>query len=169
MATRSREIVVDRLFDGQTQLTVAWLPRVSAAAVTRDLDAAKRERTLIRIDAGAGSICAIHGLLLRGSCVVSTDDSTARGRRLAKPVRDWIVDPRDGDRASGLVPGPASDSHAGQSRGSSTRVAVRCRRANGPWGVGVVVSRLPVADAYALAGLEPRAASDPALGLVADV
>jgi hypothetical protein len=59
------------------------------------------------------------------------------------------------------VPEPASDYHAGQYRRSITRVAVRCRLATGQWAAGVVVSSLPVADACALAGLDPGAATDP--------
>jgi hypothetical protein len=169
MATRYREIVVDRLFDGKTQLNVALLPLVSAAAVTLDLDAAKRERTLIRIDAGAGSISDINWLLMRGYFVVSKDYSTARARLLAQQVRDWIVDPRDGEREIGLIPGSASDYHAGQYQRSITRVAVRCRLANGQWDVGVVVSSLSVADACALAGLDASAATDPTLAVLAYV
>jgi Transposase DDE domain len=170
LATRSREIVVDRLFDGKTQLNVALLPLVSAAEVTLDLDEAKRERTLIRIDAGAGSISDINWLLMRGYFVVTKDYSTARASLLAGQVQDWVVDPRDGDRQVGLVPGPASDYHAGQYRRSITRVAVRCRLANGQWGVGVVISSLPVADACALAGLDATAvARDPTLALLAHV
>jgi hypothetical protein len=46
---------------------------------------------------------------------------------------------------------------------------VRCRLANGQWGVGVVVSSLPVADACALAGLEPTAAADPPTAALAAV
>jgi hypothetical protein len=170
LATRYREIVVDRLFDGKTQLNVAVLPLVSAAEVTLDLDEAKRVRTLIRIDAGAGSISDINWLLMRGYFVLSKDYSTARARLLAKQVQEWIVDPRDGERQVGLVPGPASDYHAGQYRRRITRVAVRCRLANGQWGVGVVVSSLPVADVCTLAGVDPAtAATDPTLALLAYV
>lgn len=170
MATRYREIVVDRLFDGKTQLNVALLPLVVDAETTLDLDEAKRERTLIRIDAGAGCISDINWLLMRGYFVVSKDYSTARARLLAGQVQDWAVDPRDAQRQVGLVPGAATDYHAGQFRRSITRVAVRCRLANGQWGVGVVVSSLPVADACALAGLDATAvASDPTLGLLAYV
>jgi hypothetical protein len=152
MATRYREIVVDRLFDGQTQLITALLPLMVAAEATLDLDEAQRERTLIRIDAGAGSISDSTWVLMRGSFVVSKDDSTTRARHLAAQVHDWVADPRDGAREVGLIPVPASDYHAGQYRRSITRVAVRCRLANGQWGVGVVISSLPVADACALAG-----------------
>jgi hypothetical protein len=170
MATRYREIVVERLYDGKTQLNVAVLPLVSAAEVTLDLDEAKRERTLIRIDAGAGSISDINWLLMRGYFVLTKDYSTARARVLVKQVQDWVVDPRDAQREVGLVPGPAADYHAGQYRRSITRVAVRCRLANGQWGVGVVVSSLPVAGACALAGLDATAAtSDPTLAMLAYV
>jgi hypothetical protein len=170
LATRYREIVVDHLFDGTTQLNVALLPLVSAAEVTLDLDEAKRERTLIRIDAGAGSISDINWLLMRGYFVVAKDYSTARARLLAKQVTDWVVDPQDSERQVGLVPGPASDYHAGPYQRCITRVAVRCRLANGQWGVGVVVSSLPLADACALAGLDATAAAaDPTLALLAYV
>ena len=170
MATRSREIVVDRLFDGKTQLNVALLPLVSAAEATLELDEAKRQRTLVRIDAGAGSISDINWLLMRGYFVVTKDYSTARARLLAAQVGDWVVDPRDAERQVGLIPGPASDYHAGQYRRSITRIAVRCRLANGQWGVGVVISSLPLADACVLAGLDATAAtSDPTLALLAYV
>jgi hypothetical protein len=170
MATRYREIVVDRLFDGKTQLNVALHPLVVAAEATLDLDVAKRERTLIRIDAGAGSISDINWLLMRGYFVVTKDYSTARARLLAGQVQDWVVDPRDAERQVGLVPGPACDYHAGPYRRSITRIAVRCRLANGQWGVGVVVSSLPLADACVLAGLDATAAtSDPTLALLAYV
>jgi hypothetical protein len=114
MATRYREIVVDRLCDGKTPLNTALLPLVTAAEATLDLDEAKRQRALIRIDAGAGSISDINGLLMRGYFVVTKDDSTVRARLLAAQVTDGVVDPRDGERQVGLVPGPATDSHAGQ-------------------------------------------------------
>jgi DDE family transposase len=169
LATRYREIVIDRLFDGKTQLNTALLPLVSAAEATLQLDAAKRERTLIRLDAGAGSISDINWLLMRGYYVVTKDYSTARARLLAAQVTDWVVDPRDRERQVGLVPIAATDYHAGQYRRTITRVAVRCRLANGAWGVGVVVCSLPAADACALAGLEPTAAPDPTLAALAYV
>jgi hypothetical protein len=170
MATRYREIVVDRLFDGKTQLNTALLPLIVAAEATLDLEEPKRERTLIRIDAGAGSISDINWLLMRGYFVVTKDYSTARARLLAAQVTDWVGDPREAQRQVALVPVPATDYHAGQYRRSITRVAVRCRLANGTWGVGVVVSSLSLADACALAGLDPTAAAtDPTMAALAYV
>jgi hypothetical protein len=160
LATRYREIVVDRLFDGKTQLITALLPLVSAAEQTLELDAAKRQRTLIRIDAGAGSVADINWLLFRDYHVLAKDYSTKRAARLAAQVTDWIVDPCDPERQVGLVPIPADDYHAGQHRRTVTRVAVRCRLANGRWGVGVVICTLPPADALRLAGQDPSQAAD---------
>ncbi len=67
---------------------------------------------------------------MRGYFVVTKDYSTARARLLAAQVTDWVVDPRDPERQVGLVPGPASDYHAGQYRRTITRIAVRCRLAH---------------------------------------
>jgi hypothetical protein len=45
LATEYEEIVVERLFDGKTQLTAAMQPLVSAAEETLDLDQEKRHLT----------------------------------------------------------------------------------------------------------------------------
>ena len=109
LATRYHEIVVDRLFDGKTQLNVRPCSRWSLAAEqTLELDEAQRQRTLVRIDAGAGSISDSNWLLFRGYHVLAKDYSTKRATLLAAQVTDWIVDPRDSARQIGLVPVPAS-------------------------------------------------------------
>ncbi len=160
LATRSHEIVVDRLFDGKTQLVTALLPLVAAAERTLVLDAAKRQRTLIRVDAGAGSVADINWLLFRGYHVLAKDYSSKRATLLADQITDWIVDPRDPQRQVGLVPVPADDYHAGQHRRTVTRVAVRCRLANGQWGVGVVICTLPPAEVLTLTGQDTALAAD---------
>ncbi len=161
LATRYHEIVVDRLFDGKTQLITALLPLVLAAEKTLELEEAKRERTLIRVDAGAGSVADINWLLFRGYHVLAKDYSTTRAAKLAAQVTDWIVDPSDPERQIGVVPVPADDYHAGPHRRTITRVAVRCRLAHGQWGVGIVICTLPPADALRLADLDPARARDP--------
>ena len=169
LATRYHEIVVDRLFDGKTQLITALLPLVVAAEATLELDAAKRARTLLRIDAGAGSVADINWLLFRGYHVLAKDYSTKRARVLAAQVSDWIVDPRDPERQVGLVPVPATNYHAGHYRRSITRVAVRCRLANGQWGVGVVICTLPPAAVLTLTGQDPALAVDRTCSMLAYV
>jgi hypothetical protein len=52
LATRYEEVVVDRLFDGKTQLTTALQPLMQAAEQILGVDERKRERTLVRINAG---------------------------------------------------------------------------------------------------------------------
>ncbi len=46
---------------------------MAAAEQTLELEAAKRERTLIRIDAGAGSVADINWLLFQGYQVLAKD------------------------------------------------------------------------------------------------
>src|SRR5947209_11504091 len=55
LASRYGEIVVDRLFDGKTQLTRALQPLILAAEATLQLDEDQRRRTIVRMDAGGGS------------------------------------------------------------------------------------------------------------------
>jgi hypothetical protein len=161
LATLSHEVGADRLFDGKTQLSTALLPLVLAAEETLELDAAKRERTLVRSDAGAGSVSDINWLLFRGYQVVAKDDSTKRAAHLAEQVTDGIPDPHDSERQLGMVLVPADDDHAGQYQRRITRVAVRCRLANAQWGVGVVICPLPPAEALRLVGQDPALADDP--------
>lgn len=152
LATRYHEVVVDRLFSGTTQLNTAVLPLVLAAERTLALDEARRQRTLIRLDAGGGSVAAINWLLARGYHVLAKDYSTKRAQLLADSVTEWIADPRQPERQAGLVTTPAECYHAGRYQRTITRVAVRCRKANGQWGVGVVLSTLATAEALALLG-----------------
>ena len=67
LATLYEEVVVDRLFAGNVQLVKALQPLVEAAETTLQLDATKRARTIIRLDAGGGTL----------------DDQLAAGSRLS--------------------------------------------------------------------------------------
>ncbi len=66
LSTRYEEVVTDRLFDGKTQLTKALQPLMQAAEQTLELDERQRERTLVRVDAGGGSVDDVNWLLARG-------------------------------------------------------------------------------------------------------
>src|SRR5205823_13518573 len=65
LASRYGEIVVDRLFDGKTQLTGALQPLILAAEATLQLDEDKRRRSIVRVDAGGGSLADVNCLLTR--------------------------------------------------------------------------------------------------------
>src|SRR6266516_4762521 len=65
LASRYHEIVVDQLFNGTTYLRTALRPLLEATEQILQLDQAKRARTIVRIDAGGGSLGEINWLLAR--------------------------------------------------------------------------------------------------------
>jgi hypothetical protein len=118
----------------------------------------------VRFDAGGGSVDDVNWLLLRGYQIHGKDYSSARAGRLAASVQEWIDDPQIEGRQVGWVSLPASD-YARPVR----RLAVRCRKANGQWGIGVLISTLAPAQVLVLtqSGASPEA--DPATILLAYV
>jgi hypothetical protein len=135
LATRYHEIVVDQLFEGTTQLATALQPLVVAAEGVLELGAAKRARTLIRVDAGGGSVDDINWLLARGYQVLAKDYSSVRSASLAASVTEWVGDPKVPEREVGWVTTPPSAYVR-----AVARIAVRCRKANGQWGYGVLIA-----------------------------
>lgn len=135
LASRYQEIVVDQLFDGKTQLTAALQPLVVTAEGVLTLDEARRAVTLIRVDAGGGSLDDINWLLERGYQVLAKDYSSARSASLAVSVGTWFADPNVPGREVGWV----------TSRPSAyvrevVRTAVRCRKVSGQWSYGVLIA-----------------------------
>src|SRR5947209_7915056 len=155
LASRYEEVVVDRLFDGKTQLTKALQPLMQAAEQTLGLDQRQRARTLVRTDAGGGSVDDVNWRLLRGYQFHGKDDSTAR--RLAQSVQHWIEDPQVEGRQAGWVCSPATE-YVRPVR----RIAVRCRKANGQWGIGVLISTLTPAQVLTLTQPEASPEADAA-------
>jgi hypothetical protein len=135
LATRYHEVVVEQLCPGTDQLATALAPMVEAAEQVLALDATRRARTLIRVDAGGGSVGDINWLLERGYAVLAKEYSGKRARRLAATVRDWVDDPRVAGRQVGWVPGPTPEYVR-----PVVRLAVRCRKQNGQWGIGVLIA-----------------------------
>jgi hypothetical protein len=147
LATRYDEIVVDQLFSGTTQLSTALQPLVTAAAQTLKLDAPRRARTIVRVDAGGGSLDDVNWLLAQGYAVHAKEYSSRRAAALAQSVSEWVDDPRLPGRQMGWV----TDTPSEYVR-PVQRIAVRCRKKNGQWGVGVIVSALAAADVLHLTG-----------------
>ena len=94
LATRYHEIVVDQLFDGRTYLRSALRSLIEASEQLLALDQAKRARTIVRIDAGGGSLGEINFLLERGYRVHAKDYSGQRAQKLAQSVTRWVDDPQ---------------------------------------------------------------------------
>jgi hypothetical protein len=129
IGTWYEEIIVERLFAGKTQLNTALQPMLEAAEQVLELDEHKRQRTIVRIDAGGGSVGEINWLLGKGYQVHGKDYSGVRAKALTESVGEWINDPSDPNRQMGWVTLPA-DLYCRPVQ----RIAVRCRKKNGLWG-----------------------------------
>jgi len=164
VASRYEEVVVDRLFAGTTQLSAALQPLVLAAERTLGLDAATRARTILRVDAGGGSLADVNWALARGYRVHAKDYSTQRATALAASVAAWVDDPRTPGRQAGWVTTPA-DQYVRPVR----RIAVRCQKKDGGWGYGVIISALPPRDVILLTHQPLDRAADPDAALLAYV
>src|SRR5258707_3160212 len=126
LATQDEEVVVDRLFAGNMQLVKALQPLVEAAETTLHLDEAKRARTIIRVDAGAGTLDDLNWRLSRGYEIMAKEYSGQRVLRLVKTVTEWCQDPDWSERSFGWV----SEQALGYVRPVRC-IGVRCRRQDG--------------------------------------
>jgi hypothetical protein len=164
LASNYHEIVVDQLFNGTTYLRSALRPLVKAAEQILALNQSKRERTIVRVDAGGGSVGDINWLLEQGYVVHAKDYSGQRAQKLALSVTDWVDDPRIEGRQVGWVRTP-STVYVREVR----RIAVRCRKNNGQWGVGVVISALSPEEVLVLTNQSPERSTQEAAVLLAYV
>ncbi len=148
--------MVDRLFGGTIQLTKALHPLMQAAEQTLQLDRAKRRRTLVRVDAGGGSLGDVNWLLRRGYQIHCKGYSGTRTQRLAQSIQTWVDDPQVEGRQVGWVTKPAPE-YVRPVR----RIAVRCRKQDEQWGIGVLISTLTAAQVLSLIGQETSQLHDP--------
>ena len=72
-------------------------------------------------------------------------------------MQDWVDDPHVEGRQVGWVRRPAPEYMR-----PVRRIAVRCRKANGQWGIGVLISTLCPAEVLALTWPEASTDADPA-------
>jgi hypothetical protein len=164
IGTWYEEIIVERLFDGKTQLNKALQPLIEAAEQVLELDECQRQRTILRIDSGGGSVEDLNWVLSRGYQVQAKDYSGVRSKVLAESVTEWITDPCDSSRQMGWVTLEA-EMYCRPVR----RIAVRCRKKNGQWGYGVILSTLSPKDVLLLTGGYKQEAADPKAVLLAYV
>src|SRR5229473_202914 len=164
LASHYGEIVVDRLFDGKTQLTRALQPLMLAAEATLQLDEQKRCRTIVRVDAGGGSLHDVNWLLSRGYLVHGKDYSGQQAKRLAKSVVDWYADPHQPERQFGWVTEP-TEAYVRP----VVRIAVRCRKPDGTFAYGVLLSALSAQHVLTLTSQSLSLLNDPAAVLLAYV
>lgn len=158
LVTRYDEVVVDRTFEGTVQLTKALQPLLQASEKTLKIEQSpeQRTRTLIRVDSGGGSQDDVNWMLARGYRVLTKDYSTARAKKLAQSVTHWADDPMHPGRQAGLVNTASEKDYVKP----VVRIAVRCRKNNGQWAIGVLITNLSPDDLLGLGMLEAGLLND---------
>jgi hypothetical protein len=155
MASAYDEVVADRLYPGNLQLHDTLPHLVEALEKTLELDEAKRRRTVLRIDAGGGSMNGVNWLLRRGYHVHCKDFSSKRAAHYALSVREWVADPRHKGRELGWAIVKEGD-YARPVR----RLALRWRKRNGQRCHALLISSLEPGDVLRLLGMEPGLITD---------
>jgi hypothetical protein len=164
LATHYGEVVIDRLFPGKVQLNEALPTLVEAAEATLALKEEQRDRTILRVDAGGGTLGQVNWALSRGYQYHGKEFHSGRARKLAASVSHWIADPRLPERQVGWVEMEASE-YVRPVR----RIAVRCRKPDGAWGIGVLISTLAPEAVLSLTGAPAEAIQEPTAVLLAYV
>jgi hypothetical protein len=153
LATHDHELVVEHRLAGTEQLPKALRPLVEATEQVLELDTARRARTLIRVDAGGGSVDDLNWVLARGYQVLAKEYSGKRAHKLAATVIAWVDDPRVPGRQIGWVPGAAAEYVR-----PVQRIAVRCPKKNGQWGIGGLSAATEASRAARSDETQPRVA-----------
>lgn len=164
VASHYGEVIVDQLVAGNVYLSVSLPQLMGAAEQALQLTAAQRQRTIVRLDAGGGSVADINWLLARGYCVHAKDYSAERVRQVVQSVSTWIDDPHVPGRQVGWVTAPTE-----LYQQPVWRIAARCPRGRGQWGYGVIVSSLDPATVRTLVDLSGIPAPPEVLTLLAYV
>jgi hypothetical protein len=141
------ETVCARLFLGNTTTAAAVQPLLKDAQDALLLTPKQRERTIVRLDAGGGTVTEVNACLSAGYQFQGKDFSTARAKKLAESVQVWYDDPRQAGRQVGLV----TTSPADYVR-PVVRIALRCVTKKGSEQVCVLISTLSGRDVLWLAG-----------------
>jgi hypothetical protein len=149
------EVVADRLYPGNLQLHDTLPHLVEALEKTLEMDEAKRRRTVLRIDAGGGSMNGVNWLLRRGYHVHCKDFSSRRAAHYALSVREWVADQRHKGREMGWAIVKEGDYTC-----PVRRVALRWRKRNGQRCHALLISSLEPSDVLKLLGMEPVVVKD---------
>jgi hypothetical protein len=163
-ASLYEETVTVRLFAGNTNTSQAVLPLVEAAEEVLALTPQQRTRTILRMDAGAGTLEEVNACLKAGYQFHGKDYSSVRARHLAQSVSVWYDDPKIPGRQVGLVTAEPNASVR-----PVVRIAVRCPRKKGEDQISVLISTLSSEDVLALRGHASDVGADPSAVLLAYV
>jgi hypothetical protein len=134
LASQYEEIVVDELYAGNTLLLHALPSLIEKAEQVLASTSFKRKHTIIRLDAGGGTIASLNSLLSQGYAVVSKDYSAQRASVLVKSVQDWVEDLNQPGRQVGWVTEESLD-YIHPVR----RLGVRSKSTKGTWQYAVLL------------------------------
>jgi hypothetical protein len=137
LASQYEEIVVERLYGGNVQLISRFQELVEAAEQRLDLSLAKRKQTILRVDAGGGSVDNINWALARGYGYHGKSFGLL-SQALLDSVEQWVTDPKQPHREVGWVGSQIANPYSQP----VVRIAVRCRKNNGQFATAVTVSSL---------------------------
>ena len=108
----------------------------------------KRQHTILRLDAGGGTVTALTDLLASGYALISKEYAASRVSRLVKSVTTWIDDPERPGRQLGWV-----EEETREYLCPVRRLAVRAKTSKGVWHHAVlVIARLEAKDILSLMG-----------------
>lgn len=146
-ATLYDEIVVERLYNGKTQLDRSLQELVAAAADVLGLEPAQGRRTIVRIDGGGGNDNDINWMLRNDYQLMVKIKHWRCALKLGKSVTVWYPDPKVEGRDVGWVEAPR------QYERPTRQLAIRNRKKDGSWSYHVVVFTLPDEALFELTGL----------------
>jgi len=150
------EVVIDQLYPGHTTLHPVLPELVSQAEAILTLNRSRRQRTILRIDGHGGHVSQVNDLLRQGYQIHTKEGHAGRTQTLATMVSTWYDDPKVPGRQVGWVIAQPDEYIR-----PVFRIAVRTRKKNGHWGMGVIVSSLTADVVATLAGLLPEQFTDP--------
>jgi len=148
VASHYQEIVTDRLYAGNVQLGKALRQLVALTEQTLDLNEYRRNRTILRIDAGGGSIDEVNWLLARGYQLHGKDISARRAEAWAYTVKRWYDDPLHPGRQVGWAEPETTPDYVRPVK----RLVIRWHKRNGQTGYGMLISTLAPRDVLGLLG-----------------
>jgi hypothetical protein len=148
LATHYQEIVTDRLYPGNVQLSKSLRQLVALAEETLDLNDYRRSRTILRIDAGGGSLDDVNWLLARGYQLHGKDISARRAEGWAYTVRQWYDDPQHPGRQVGWAEPETTPDYVRPVK----RLVIRWHKRNGQTSYGMLISTLAPREVLGLLG-----------------
>ena len=157
VATHYQEIVCDRLYPGNVQLSKSLRQLVALAEETLELNDYRRGRTILRIDAGGGSLDEVNWLLARGYQLHGKDISAKRAEGWAYTVKQWYDDLQHPGRQVGWAEPETTPDYVRQVK----RLVIRWHKRNGQTSYGMLISTLSTRDVLQLLGQSASEARNP--------